>query len=640
MQRIVPTLLTALLFSSLNGCGGNTPPKIPPTDNTQTIPKINPADTLMASGEFEQAAQLYQKQAQNTDAQQRAVLQLKAADAWLQAKHIQPAHTLVKKIANSQLSSTQLAKKRLIEASIAIALRQIDQALQILATEPDDDAQKIQHYQLKAEAYQLNGNLLEQAHALSDVDQYLSNPERKIANQKAILKVLSKLTETALTFLQPPQTEPLAGWMELALVTKSLPFEAQEIAQKLQQWRDLFPNHPVDPGILSEMTEQIQAVLKPINQIALLLPQDGPFVNAANAFRDGFIAARYTHQGAQPIIKVYNTHGHEDIGTLYQRAVNDGASFVIGPLEKKNVRSLYQYNITTPVLALNYIDQTEPKAHFYQFSLSPEDEAVQAAERAWLDGYTTAITLTPANSFGKRVNQAFQTRWETLGGKFLEAQTYATKDRDFSEPIEALLNLDESEERYKTLSQRLGKIHFEPRRRADADFIFVAAKPLHARIIRPQLQFYRAQTLPIFTTSHVYSGTQLPAQDQDLEGIQFCDIPWILADDSEQLLSKDKLLALWPNISTRYIRLYAMGIDAYSLISQLPWLQANNQTYDGRTGSLSLDKSMKIHRQLVWAQFKAGIPELISYAPKIEEDTLAPPSQDSIEKPVFDTPLQ
>ena len=42
------------------------------------------------------------------------------------------------------------------------------------------------------------------------------------------------------------------------------------------------------------------------------------------------------------------------------------------------------------------------------------------------------------------------------------------------------------------------------------------------------MAFQYAGDLPVYATSHLYTGTNNPTQDQDLNGIRFCETPWLL----------------------------------------------------------------------------------------------------------------
>jgi hypothetical protein len=278
-------------------------------------------------------------------------------------------------------------------------------------------------------------------------------------------------------------------------------------------------------------------------------------------------------------------------------------------------------------LALNQIPpQSLPPKNLYQFGLSPEDETQQVAERAWLDGYTRALVIAPQGSWGDRITESFRSRWESLGGFLLESQTYDPKKADLSNPVVTLLDIDESKIRRREIQRILRQnVKFEPRRRQDVDFVFFAAKPRAARQIRPLLQFHRAAELPVYTTSHVYTGNPDAEKDHDLEGLKFPDIPWLLLNEEDNPLSQNALAAVFPNAKLRYQRLYAMGIDSFNLLPHLERLRTSPwETLDGQTGNLYLDNINQIHRRLVWAQIHKGIPKVLGYAPRIESDLVAP----------------
>ncbi len=56
------------------------------------------------------------------------------------------------------------------------------------------------------------------------------------------------------------------------------------------------------------------------------------------------------------------------------------------------------------VLALNFLgDSASTPGNFYQFSLSPEDEARIVARRAVADGRLNGVVLAPNSEWGNRV---------------------------------------------------------------------------------------------------------------------------------------------------------------------------------------------------------------------------------------------
>jgi len=373
------------------------------------------------------------------------------------------------------------------------------------------------------------------------------------------------------------------------------------------------------PGISADPlgTAQETLITAPLEypeRIALLLPVGGQYAKAADAVRNGFLAAYYANQKASGIsVRIYETSA-ENVIAVYQQAVADGMQFIVGPLEKQAVSRLSELApLPVPVLALNYIDNTPTAGNFFQFSLSPEDEARQVAERIWLDGHSQGIAMIPEGAWGERVIKAFMDRMEQLGSSILEIQTYKQKQKDFTQSVSTLLNIDESKRRHRALRATVGrKIEFENRRRQDIDFVFVAAFPRDARQIRPVLKFYNASKLPIYSTSHTFTGIQNASADGDMDGIIFGDMPWVLGSAGDDGEMQMRVKQLWPQSASSYMRLFAFGMDAFNIMPYIETLQHSNQTrYSGRTGSIHLSQDHRLHRQLIWAKFSRGIPKVI-----------------------------
>ena len=135
-------------------------------------------------------------------------------------------------------------------------------------------------------------------------------------------------------------------------------------------------------------------------------------------------------------------------------------------------------------------------------------------------------------------------------------------------------------------------------------------QPRQARTLRPLLQFFYASELPVYATSHAYSGNPSPVADQDLEGLLFADMPWVLLDNTPQQILRGTLAGQSPASFAQYKRLYALGVDAYHLLAQLDRLRGSpEEHFEGDTGSLTLDAANRIHRHLVWARFVNGAPQ-------------------------------
>ncbi len=347
-------------------------------------------------------------------------------------------------------------------------------------------------------------------------------------------------------------------------------------------------------------------------RIALLLPLSGAQRPVAEAVRDGFLAAYLADPAAgKPEVLILD---EESPGALeaYGNATASGATLVVGPLLKESVTQILPVAGSMPTLTLNFLDVGTPTpAGVYQFSLAPEDEASQAAERAAREGHLRALALAPDNEWGRRMLAAFTPALEKHGGTVLAFDYYDPNATDFTAPIQRLLLLDESRARHRQLSSYLGvPMEFEPRRRGDVDLIFLAANVATGRLIRPQLRFLYAGDIPTYSTSAIYQAGG--SGDTDLDGVRFADAPALLGADPRAESLRATLVRRWPAGAAGRMRFYAMGFDAYTLMNAISSGAVDGLM--GLSGILSMDPDRRIHRQLPWAEFRNGrivpLPEI------------------------------
>lgn len=348
--------------------------------------------------------------------------------------------------------------------------------------------------------------------------------------------------------------------------------------------------------------------------IALLLPMQGPYAGSAQAIRNGFFAAYFHDKQTNPVVanvSVIDTSG-QDIHSIYNQAIEKGANFVVGPLTKPEVQSLTNSNISVPTLALNVPEATYAvPGNLYFFSLSPRDEAAQVAQRARADGHHNVIIIAPATSWGQSAATAFSQSWQSGGGNVVGNLAFNPK-QDLVKPMASLLHVDKTVITSKGFREaQKNKVPLSQMRRHDFDMVFLVASPQQARLIKPLLNFYFAGSVPVYATSSVYGGKPSPQFDQDMNGIIFGDMPWIL-DQSGQLSPslaaiKSHIMTSWPDSYGNYAKLYAMGVDAYYLATGLGRI-ASSQALNEATGTLYLGPQHQIYRRLTWAQMRNGVP--------------------------------
>lgn len=599
----------------------------PDTEPTEVEVPMDDPEALVRLGKDHEAAMLYLTIASKTTSPQRQTLQLKGINLLIKQKAYDAANNLLSEISPAELNTQQLAHYAYLNAKITVNERSAEQSLQWLEYFESEEYGRFTSekdaLELIIAIYDLAGKTQAATLTRLKLEPLLSDEAETLSNQQAIIRGLLLLNEEELSELSnKEQSGSKLAWFELASIVKKSnnPFR---LGNQLASWRELNPHLHIRDEIIASLAPQQTDEQLSIENIALLLPLSGPYKKPASAVRDGFMANYYADDTAEgkPVIRIYNTSDKQkSITDIYQTAINEGADIIVGPLRKKSVEVLTKnVKVNVPTLVLNQLENQDFYAKdFYQFALSPEQEAQQTAQRAWQDGHNRAAVIFPDNKWGMRVATAFKEEWQLLGGEIVAESGYKPKKNDFSKPIKTLLAIDKSHKRKQELAKLFRtKLRFEARRRQDIDFIFMAAFPRQARLIPPQFDFFHASTLPIYSTSHSFSGKINRKKDRDLNSLIVGDMPWTLTTTKNNN-TKLQIYRTWPNKSKQFNRFYAFGNDAYFILNYLNWLRANSQSrLMGQTGKLHMNEHNQILRELSWAKFKKGKPRLLPATARI-----------------------
>jgi hypothetical protein len=609
-------LLPAIILLLLTACQ--------PIQGPITRPDRTEIETVPAeqAGDFQQAAQQYLELGDKNKGEKQALYYLHAAKLFWQLEQADESKQALAKVDNRVLAKAHKFDAAILRAHIAVYEKQGEAALAAL-TDIDEEAlsaaDRQRLFEVRAQAYALTENWLEKAYTHLQLNRILADPEAIATNREALWQTLMQMTPQVLDLFNPgvPPAED-SGWFALAYAIKAYQANPEALEVALEDWRRSYPNHPADPALYEKVLSSGTRLPQQIGDIAVLLPASGPYVEAAQAIKEGIIAAHYASGSSSRLhfldIDIDNVTGRSNVVQQYQQAVDRNASIVIGPLQKQSVDELSTTSdLPIPVLALNRIDNRLSRPNLFQFGLAPEDDAIASANYASEQGYQRAVILAPRSDWGDRVATAFAQHWRQNGGSLLYRATYNEQDNDFTSTLIPLMGLDDSKQRYQALKSTVGRsMDFEPRRRQDIDFIFLVASPLKARQLVPQLKFHRSGQLPIIATSHAYTGQPDAQQDIDLNELIITDIPWMFTDLANQ---DPAYRALQQQASRNFgslLRLYAMGADAYRLIPELNTLSRDPaMRYDGATGRLSINALGQIERNMPWARFNQGQLERI-----------------------------
>jgi outer membrane PBP1 activator LpoA protein len=593
--------------------------------DTASSSQTRRAEKLIAAGKYQEAATIFWAEAETRPSPQKEALQIRAAEAVLQPNTKLQAQQYLSAIDESALTKDLLVRKRVASAELALLNGQPQVALDAAPEKLINISQKYNPHLLavRAKALKSAGQSKLSIETRIALNQLLRKPDQLNKNNELIWQTLLNTNNEELNSWSSTNRNPeLAAWLSLAAIQKRAHENQPSLEAELQQWRTSFPNNRIPNHIVDSISKNYASFHIAPNKIALLLPLTGRYSKVAEAVYAGITTAREFGEAFNPPpeLVVYDT-GDDPSSTLsyYQRAVSEGADFIIGPFQKEVVNTLAnQGSLPVPTLSLNYSDNELTGAqNLYQFGLLPEDEAKQVAERASFENRTAALALVPEGEWGTRLLTAFTKRFHELGGSVIKSERYFPQNSDYSVAIKSLLQLNQSEQRRRTVQSIIkAEVEFEPRRRQDADFIFIGASPQQARLIRPQLSYHYASDLPVYATSHVFSGIENISADKDINGINYCDVPWLLSKDPSIALLRDSLDLQSSSSSSRLPRFAALGIDAYQIIPHLQRLAANNfDRYQGTTGNLSVDPNNRIYRQLIWAKFENGSPVSLGVTP-------------------------
>ena len=608
LKNISLTLVVPCILVALSACA--------PTRHT-SIEGTQPQTIEPSDIKIEETAEAYIDKANLSEGVARNHNLIRATQLLIERNQFLLAENKIAEIEFELLNQNDSIEVSLLNTQIALNKGLPREALKLLQLSSIlSPKQQSQVLLLRSRAYLDAGYPLESAKSRIQLAPLITDSFDRELNHQAIWEALSLLPETNLQQIsKAPINMDLLGWVELVLVAKRGQVDWQYLQDGIYLWRQEFPKHPAVTTFINELGDkQIELITQP-KHIAVLLPLNGKYAQVASAIRDGIMSSYYQHpdKSFQPRISFIDTSDNQAaIWNYYKKATDEGADFIIGPFLKSAVDILARSSqMNVPTLTLNYTtNNSDAVDNLFQFGLLPEDEARESAEMAFRQGRTHAATLVPEGPWGDRLHNAFQQRFEELGGTVISSQTYTANKNDFKHPIQKMLNINQSYARYRSIKNiTREKMLFTPYRRQDVDMIFMAATPKDARLLKPQFKFHYAGEIPVYATSHAFTGQIQKQADRDIDDLNFCDMPWILNATNQ---SKQSLLNYWPE-QQRYTRFFALGVDAYNVIPFLGRLKNKSyERFSGETGNLYIDPFNRIHRELLWAQFKKGIPQIIN----------------------------
>ena len=607
---IVRCAVIATAAIVLTGCPSITP-------EVRLPPSVDRAEGLARQGDQAGAAKVYEALAEQNSGADRNDYEFRATRAYLAARQPDEAARVLATV-QQPLNAQQSSQYGMLDVQVALARGQALQAWEKVSVlpVPGTVSDAVEYFRLRGQVAMAAGRPADAVAAEISAEPWLANAGDLRQSRINLLGELRDASDHGVKIDPRVSNDPvIRGWLELGTLAAAASRNLNGTVPQIEAWRARYPNHPAADIVRTQLlgNQQVSPVETAESHIALLLPISGRASAAATQVRDGFMTAYFQANPAQrPRVRVYDTGEGGGIADAVNRATQEGAEFIVGPLTREEVTAAADLpGAHPPILALNFLPNDRPgPATFYQYALSPEDEARLAARRILADGHRNGVAVVPSGDWGTRVLAAFKQELESGGGALFATVSIDPTQTDYSDPVMEVLRISDSQARRKRLESILGtKLEFEPRRREDLEFIFAPGQASMERLLRPQLRFHYAGDVPTYATSDAFDPD--PRQNQDMEGLMFPDMPWMLGGDLADAV-RSAVRDAWPNGGPRLGRLFAFGFDAFRLAVALHDQRgAGAVNIEGLTGRLNIDADRRVHRDLNWALLHDGEVKLL-----------------------------
>ena len=312
--------------------------------------------------------------------------------------------------------------------------------------------------------------------------------------------------------------------------------------------------------------------------IAVALPTASDSLGRlADSVRQGFAAAAgVAGRNAPPVIVTAVANEVTALPEVCREAQARGALILVAGMTRDGAAALTRQECRgLRVLALNEPPaNADPNPNLFALSLSLDQEARQVALLAVADGWHSAIVITSPSPLSRRVQEAFEREWTRAAGE-----------------VRARIVFSGTADDAPLVRERIASVR-EP------DMVFMALEAPDARAVRP----YITGMLPLYSTSLSINPRAESVVNVDLQGARYVEMPWFVQPDHPAVMVYPQMQ---PPASVEQERLYALGIDAFRLASQLA--KGDSRTpLDGVTGRITLESGNVFNRAMIPAEVDGG----------------------------------
>ena len=532
------------------------------------------------------------KQAQNLEEQQD--YKLLAARVLIKENKIAQAKAMLASL--QELNEEQNIDKILTSAYLASVEHQDNQANSLLSSldfAKLNVAQQIRFYRVKAAIAKDNNDLLAAINEHTKIDALLNDVQKKQRNNDQTWALLQQANPDLINAADAYTNDPiLKGWLDLAKTYHNNINNPTNLRTSLQNWKLAHPNHVATYLFPQDLQRIFNFQHINVDRVALILPLSGRAQLIGKTVKQGFES-----QAGQYIpIQTFDS-ASMPISQIMQDIKMQGFTNVVGPLLKQNVNQLQAHPEWTEglnIIALNTTPNIYSSPNLCYYSLSPEDEAVAAANEMWKNNITQPMVLMPQNSLGHRVANAFNARWQQLANTDANIQYY-TQANNVLPILEAGLQ-------------------------NQIQAVYTLGNNDQLASIKTAVDNTNS-SLKVYTSSRINSPNNLPAYRMLMNNVKFSDIPLFKEHENDEF----KKIAQANRQDYSLMRLYAMGEDAWQLINHFNELrQIPGFSIDGLTGKIHASNYCNMKREMTWFTFNNGNVELLQEGSNLSKEETTP----------------
>ncbi|KEY90512.1 penicillin-binding protein activator [Candidatus Photodesmus katoptron] len=517
------------------------------------------------------------------------------------------ARTLLKYIEKQSLSEMQEAEWQLAKAKILMIEKQPKKSLSVLNFSQKwnlPNKQWKNYHRLRAELFTKQNDYISASKELIKLTYRVKENQKSIISNMIWQNLNQYNKQEIINLNKKPKGYILDGWIQLTVYMKTLGDDIPKLKNLLKKWLIQHINHPAalypPKNIIDILTLEI---VEPTN-IILLLPLSGHLTKQAQLIRNGFIIAMRNDNEKNPNARLTlidtNNISHQQLKSVL---IEKNIDFIIGPLTKEKVQLFKEIQaklkLNIPILALNIPESFSENEHICYLTLSPEQEVMQGAKHLFEQGFHHPLILAPEGNLGNQVVKAFIKEWSQHSLSAVKVQFFGNKNQ-LQKNINSAFGLEKSKQNIAQIKS-LTKLELksQPRSYRDIDAVYIVANGSDLTLIKPFIEVaINPDTQPPKIFSNSLSNNS-STQYEDLTGIEYSDIPWLI---NKNILLKKNMEKIWKN-SNAEKRLQALGIDAYTLIQQLPKMKIiSDYSIQGQTGILSVNNQCVIQRKMTWAK--------------------------------------